>query len=176
MKISELVTNQSMGNLESFYIMEMYDAKFQKLSWYVESGAHVGIGEVEDLKVRVVIDPTSYDAYQGANLTFGVWDGKEFTEKYRNVGTLNASKIIGAVKNALVEKILEFDVKFVILVAKDNVEQRTRIYQQLAKIIAAEQKLEAPFKFDVRDCKVTLVSWLTHDITVELIDKLKSSL
>ncbi len=51
----------------------------------------------------------------------------------------NASSLIGAITNAFKEHINEYEYDFLILIAKDDVETRLKLYSRIARRLAREQ-------------------------------------
>jgi hypothetical protein len=123
-------------------IMEMLNIKFDTLVWNHEGNKDVGSGQLDDLEIRVVLDPIIYQQYHGLNLTFAVWNGKKFSEVIHAISTDKAARIIGAVTNAFKDRIKNCEWVFLTLIAKDEVEKRMRLYTHIADRLAREQLID----------------------------------
>ena len=125
-------------------IMEMLNTKFDTLTWSNEGNKDIGSGQLDDLKIRVVLDPITYQQYHGLNLTFATWNGKKFSEVIHAISTDKTAKIIGAVTNAFKDRIKEYEWDFLTLIAKDEVEveKRMRLYTHIADRLAKEQLID----------------------------------
>jgi hypothetical protein len=123
---------------ETLYIAEMLNTKFNSITWKQDGHKDIGVGLLGDIKVQVVLTSITYDKHIGLNLTFGVWDGKDFSESAGTEVDANTTSIIGAVTNALTSRIEEYEWDFLTLIAKDNVDKRMKLYTRIADRLARE--------------------------------------
>jgi len=124
---------------EYWPIFEMLNTKFDNsLNWNIEAGKDIAIGTLDDLKIKISIDPISYEKLVGLNLVFGIWDGEDFKELAGSIKTQISAKIIGAVTNAFKERIDHYEWDFLTLIAKDNVETRMKLYTRMADRLSRE--------------------------------------
>jgi hypothetical protein len=107
--------------------------------WRSENGMLLGVGRLDDVDIELKISSLKYQEYNGCNLAFATYRDGAPVEVFRNEFGSFASKIFGAVVNGLKPKLDEYHVDFVCLVAKDNVEKRTTVYNLIAHRIARER-------------------------------------
>lgn len=119
--------------LEPLDLFEAFDTRFDNVLHWEAKGANLeAIGHLDDEQIKVILNPIKYQKYNGVNLVFQVLDHKTnaFSEK---IGTSksSSSRIIGAVQNAFVDKINDFKFDFVVAVAKDNLDSRSKLYSAI---------------------------------------------
>jgi hypothetical protein len=130
------------------YLTEVLDEKFKTVEWEKFSSTKDGDGEfgyatIHDIKIRMIIHHLVKDNI--VNLTFGVWDDK--LQKFSaNIGTIKTEHVIsmmGAITNALIDRIQEHKYEYLIIGAKDAVEKRMSLYKRIAK------KIQSKFNFEL---------------------------
>lgn len=125
--------------LESFPIMEMLNTKldepivwkqdnqWDKCECSIDSGA---------IKLKLVISAITYKKLSGLRVGFLLWNGTDYVEQIGAVPTLKSAKIIGAVTNALLDRLNHYDWDYVVADAKDGVEVRMKLYTRIVERIA----------------------------------------
>ena len=152
---------------EYFPIFEMLDTKFSTLVWKHEGTKLVGFGEIEKFKIKIDFDPITYAGHDGINISFALLEGSEYTEKFQDKNTVEASKIIGAVTNAIKLQLDKLDWSFIVVVSKDNVEARHRLYVRIADRVRKELLLNQT-DFSKGSDKVLILSKLTSSELEEI--------
>lgn len=158
-------------------VLEMLDTKFDSLSWIVHSDRVEGTGIINKdnaIQIKLTVKPVTYADVEGVNVTFAVYDGTKYTEVFQNNDARNSAQIIGAVTNALKDKLDEFEWDFITLIAKDNVSSRSRLYTHIADRISKERGLGF-IDFNTRNAHVTLLTSLTADQTRKLVDSITNT-
>lgn len=123
---------------EFFPIVEMLATMFDSISWQVQEGKDIGEGTLGKLRVQLIIEPISYHELRGLNLIFKVWTGSEFSELTASIETQQAASLIGAVTNAFKTQVKHYTWDFLMLVAKDNLQARSKLYTRIADRICRE--------------------------------------
>jgi len=149
----------------------MQNTKFDSLEWKHEGRQLNGYGNLDDLKIKVILDPITYANYRGINVTFAVFDGTQYSESFKDKGTLNSGKIIGAVTNAIKDQLTQHHWDFVVIISKDNVESRHKLYVRIAHRFVRELGL-GEMELDHNGEKVLVLSKLS---SVEL-NKIKTEI
>jgi len=144
---------------EYFPIIEMLNSKLENLEWKQEGTKLVGFGEIEKFKIKINLDPITYAGYDGINVSFALLEGSVYTEKFQDKNTVEASKIIGAVTNAIKLQLDKLDWSFIVVVSKDNVEARHRLYVRIADRVRKELLLNQT-DFDHGNNKILILSKL----------------
>ncbi len=155
-------------------LLEMLDTTFDTLSWSTHDNGVEGVGSIGDFQVKLTLTSVTYAELDGVNVTFAVYDGAKYTEVFQNADTKNSALLIGAVTNALKDKLSEFEWDFVLLVAKDNISSRSKLYPHIAKRISKERGL-GYVEFNVRNSHITLLTSLPADETRSLVDNIINS-
>lgn len=152
-------------------IMEMLDTKFDSINWLDSPIGTLGTGTVKGTNVQIKLTPITYDQYSGVNITFAVQSGNEYTEVFQDNDSRQAAYIIGAVTNAVKDKLAQFDWDFIVLIAKDNVEARSRLYTRIADRLQREQQLGYS-TLEVRGVHLTVMSQLPREQVTDLLRKI----
>lgn len=152
---------------EYFPILEMLDTQFSTLVWNHNGQKLVGLGEIEKFKIKIDLDPITYAWHDGINVSFAMLEGSDYTEKFQDKDTVEASKIIGAVTNAIKLQLDKLDWSFIVVVSKDNVEARHRLYVRIADRVRKELFLNQT-DFDRGSDKVLILSKLTSSELEEI--------
>jgi hypothetical protein len=158
---------------EFFPIMEMLDTEFDKIEWKQEGLQINGYGNLGDIKARVTLDPISYNKIDGINLTFAIFDGQKYDEAFKDQGTLNSGKIIGAVTNAIKHQLSLHNWDFVMIVSKDNVEVRHKLYVRIASRFSRELSL-SKMELDKDNDKIIILSKLSNEKLAKIKDEIES--
>lgn len=146
MRLSELCTSPVY-----FDIMEMMNRKFDSAPrWKRVGDVDVADASVDEAEVRVNLEPIVYYGVKGVNISFEVKD--ESVEYAQTAGTIQgsvklASAIIGAVSNAVLDRLQEYEWSFVIFAAKDNIETRMKLYTRVADRIRRTRRHLGLYKF-----------------------------
>lgn len=122
-------------------IFETLNTQFEDLKWQTEGNKDVAYGEVDGIKIKLILDPINFKEWSGMNLTFSVWDGKIYKETIGAIQTEKFAKIVGAITNAFKARVKDYDWDFLLLIAKDEVEKRMRLYTSIANRIFRELRL-----------------------------------
>lgn len=139
----EITLEQKRINTENTFkewwpILEMLDTKFNSIKWESDGIKINGVGYVDDIKIKVSLLSITYLKFNGLNLTFSIWDGKEYSESFNTIETTKAARIIGCVTNAIKDKIKEYNWDFLTIIAKDNIKSRMRLYTHISDRISRE--------------------------------------
>lgn len=118
-----------------FDLKESLDGKFDSIEWKGGKKRQVGTGKIGDETFEIYLEPRTYPiedtVYKFINVAFAkIVDGIP-SEKLQ-FNSRNASIIVGAISNALVERVSLYDFDAVIFIASDNIEDRMRIYNMIA--------------------------------------------
>lgn len=118
-----------------FDLYETLKTRFDDEAWERIGKNEVGTATLGDETFRIVLEPGTFPIdgikYRIINAAFQkIVDGKP-TEELQLSGK-NASKIVGAISNALLDRVQLFDFDGVIFIAKDHVEARMRLYNKVA--------------------------------------------
>ncbi len=127
--------------LESvFNINEIFDTKFAKTDWKLSSSSsdknEIAEIEIDGSRYQIKIEHLTYtdknkNVHEFVNATFARWNGFAFDESL-TLTTGGASKILGAIMNALRDRINHQKYSAVVFAATDNVEKRMKIYNSMA--------------------------------------------
>lgn len=151
--------------------MEMLDTKFDSLEWKHEGKQLNGYGVLGDIKTKVTLDPITYASKNGINITFSVFDGAQYSEEFKDQGTSSSAKIIGAVTNAIKEQLKSHHWDFVLIISKDNVETRHKLYVRIAHRFVRELGLGS-MELERDGEKIIILSKLAG----ETLSKIKSEI
>ncbi len=142
---------EEITGLVYFDIMEMLERKFDDIEWEVEGNEVIGVGAVDGIDVQVRLSAITYYNEQGLNVVFALKDENgKFSERsgtFKNATVKQASSIIGAVANAVIQKLDDYDWSFVTMIAKDNIETRMKLYQRIAHRIKTTRKHPELYEF-----------------------------
>lgn len=116
--------------------LEMLERTFDnELQWKDHGDACSVDGTTENIDVRVSLSSVEYYGEHGVNIVFSVkTPSGEFSQ---DIGSVKASQkqtvaIIGAVSNAVLDRIDHYDWEFVTIAAKDNIDTRMKLYNRIA--------------------------------------------
>ena len=118
-----------------FDLHETLNTHFDDQSWRQEGGKLVGDATLDGEHFRLLLEPGTFTvddiSYNFINAAFQkIIDGKP-TEKLQLTGKI-ASRIVGAVANALHDRVQLYDFDAVVFFADDNVDDRMRVYNKVA--------------------------------------------
>jgi hypothetical protein len=136
MKLSELKLEEHSDGHVYLEINEILKRKFDDLEWKRVGTTDVGSGTIDGIPIELVLDPKTYYGARWINVVFRTLNSAgEFSEKAGAVkaGIQQASAIIGAVSNAVIDRLKTYDWELVTLIAKDNIETRMKLYQHIAR-------------------------------------------
>jgi hypothetical protein len=139
MKLTDLKkpTLQEALNLEwVFDLHETLNARFDDEAWHQEGRNQVGIATLGDETFKIILQPVSYPldgiTYRAINAAFQkIVNGRPSEDLQWN--SKNASQVVGAITNALLERVALYDFDAVIFMASDNIEKRMQVYNQIAR-------------------------------------------
>lgn len=139
MKLAEVkkpTLQEALGLAWVFNLAESLDTYFADEAWSQVGSRQVGRGYLGDEEFEVYLEPGVFTIddfeYNFINASFAkMIDGKP-SEELTLTGK-SASKIVGAVANALVDRVQLYDMDAVIFFANDNVEDRMRVYNKVAE-------------------------------------------
>lgn len=159
--------------LQLDYVMclnEIFDTHVPVDRWFYRDGTLVGQLDVDGENFEILLEPGSYrlnsEQYSYINVAFEkVVNGVSTRELQFN--SKNASSIVGAIANALKDKLEEFQYDAVVLGAADNIEKRMRIYDTIANRFAKM------FRFIIRDVETNngvITILIGKDVSKDHID------
>lgn len=138
MKLNELkpTLKQALRLDWVFNLNEMLDTRFDAESWKQVEDTQVGTGKLGDEVFKIYLEPRTYIVngreYSFINVAFAkLVDGKPTQELQWNAK--NASQVVGAVQNALIERVKLYQFDALVFIAADNVEKRMLIYNKIAR-------------------------------------------
>lgn len=129
MKLHEITT--------SLILNEILDTKIPVEKWVKDGDAEIGTMDIGDDVYRIIFEKFDYDVdgviKKGLNIAFEkLHEGIGYSQKL-TLDNTSASKVLGAIYNACISKLKNTTYDAIILVAVDNVEQRMRIYNVMAR-------------------------------------------
>jgi hypothetical protein len=135
-EIKKRTLQEAMGLKWVFNISESLETRFDDEAWSQVGDKQVGQGYLGDEEFEVYLEPGTFTIddfeYSLINASFAkIIDGKP-SEELTLTGK-SASKIVGAVANALVDRVQLYGMDAVIFFANDNVEDRMRVYNKVAE-------------------------------------------
>ena len=99
--------------------------------WYKEAEKLIGVLTVEDTQYTIEFEPIVYNNFKAINVGFSrIVDGNRSQELTFNNNS--GSAVLGAISNAIREKLNDYEYDAVVFIAADNVPQRMRIYNMIA--------------------------------------------
>lgn len=139
MKLSEIekpTLQEALGLPWVFDLRETLDYNFDDEQWYSQGGKQIGDATLEGEHFRLLLEPGTFSidgyTYHFINAAFQkIVDGHP-TEKLQLTGQ-TASKIVGAIANALLERVQLYDFDAVVFFAADSVDDRMRVYNKVAE-------------------------------------------
>jgi len=158
---------------EFFPIMEMLDTEFDKIEWKYNGPLLNGYGILDDIKIKITLDPITYANCDGINITFAVFDGSQYIKEFKDQGTLSSGKIIGAVTNAIKHQLSLHNWDFVMIISKDNVEARHKLYVRIARRFIRELGL-GEMELDKNGAKVLVLSKLDNEKLAKIKDEIEA--
>lgn len=121
------------------HLNEVFDTKIPVDRWWHEGEILFGELHIDDAIYHISFEPSTYSfqtkTYNFINVAFAKFiNGTRVQTLTFNKGNpANASKVIGAILNAFYEKLKDYKFDAVTLIATDNVDQRMRIYNAIAR-------------------------------------------
>jgi len=132
-------------------ITEIFNTKVSVDSWTQRGNVLVGALTITDQQYEIYLEPrvlniSPQKSYNIINIAFAkLVDGLPSSQLTLTSG--NASSVIGAMINAMYNKLPDYDYDAVVFVARDNTEQRMRVYNNIAHTMA--QKF-GPISYDIK--------------------------
>lgn len=179
--INKPTLQEALGLVWVFDLHETLNARFDDEAWEQVGNRQVGTTLLGDETFKIVLEPISYPldgiTYRAINVAFQkLIDGQPSEDLQWT--SRNASQVVGAITNALLERVALFDFDAVIFVAADNVEKRMKIYNQVARRKWVQQglgtSLESIDLGDGRKATVLLSKELARHKQDAFIDRLKA--
>lgn len=121
--------------LELDWVEDLHESMNTKIpvdSWKQEGNELHGFIEIDSEIFRIELQPITYQEYNAINVGFSKIVDDHPTQEII-VTSKNASKVIGAVANAIMDKLNEFTYDAIVFIAASAVDQRMRIYNIVAK-------------------------------------------
>jgi hypothetical protein len=119
-----------------FNLLEMLNTRFGDEDWKQVGKQQVGTAVLGDEVFQLRLEPFTLPLgdinYQAINVAFAKMVNGEPSEQL-TLTSKNASKIVGAVTNALLERVALYDFDAVVFIAEDNIEARMTIYNKVAE-------------------------------------------
>lgn len=118
---------------------EVFDTKIPVNKWWHEDRKLVGELSIDTAIYHISLEPRTYEfqskVYSFINITFSkIVNGEPIqTLTFDKDNPVNASKVIGAIINALYDKLTAYHYDAIVMIAMDNVQQRMRIYNSVAE-------------------------------------------
>lgn len=138
MKLSEVkpTLQEALGLRWVFDLYESMNARFDDEAWHREGSTEVGNAEIDGEQFKIILEPGTYPiggyTYSFINAAFQkIIDGKPVNDL--QLTSKNASKIVGAISNALLDRVQLHDFDAVLFIADDNSEDRMRVYNKIAE-------------------------------------------
>ena len=132
MKLNELFTD--VENLN-----EVFNTHVDIDSWKFRNNSLIGTLNVNNETFEIEFEPKKYSInnkqFTFINIAFSKLIDGHSSQALQNNST-SPSMIIGAITNAIIKKLDEFNYDAVIFVAIDNIDKRMRIYNAVAKKFA----------------------------------------
>lgn len=125
--------------LESFPIMEMLNTKLDEpVVWEQEHQQDICKCSIDNgsIGLKLVISAITYKQLSGLRVGFLLWNGTDYVEHIGAVSTISSAKVIGAVTNALLDRLNDYEWDFIVADAKDAVAVRMKLYTRIVERIA----------------------------------------
>ena len=134
-EISKPTLQEAMGLDWTFDLFETLNTKFDDEAWVRHKKGEIGTAILGDETFQLHLEPITMPIdginYRAINVAFAkMVDGKPSQEL--TLTGKNASKIVGAITNALLERVELYDYDAVIFIARDNIDARMTIYNKIA--------------------------------------------
>lgn len=117
-------------------VNEVFDTKISPDKWEQRNNQLVGTLSIDQTTYEIYLEPADYSIKDKTFNIINVAFAKIVNEQPdRNLSLNNksASKIFGAIINALLEKIKQFEYDAIVFIARDNIEKRMSLYNQIAR-------------------------------------------
>lgn len=101
-------------------------------SWQQNGNELHGFIQINDELFRIELQPITYQQHNAINIGFSKIVNDHPTQELSLTST-NPSTIIGAIANAIVDKLDDFEYDAIVFIAASAVDQRMRIYNIVAK-------------------------------------------
>lgn len=170
---------------EILHLNEVFDTKIPVNKWRSQGRTLTGELNIDNAVYHISLEPSTYKfqtkIYNFINITFAkIVNGEPIqTLTFDKENPANASKVIGAIVNALYDKLTGYQYHAIVMAAMDNVQQRMRIYDSVARWKGA--KLGASVLYDIpllKGGKATIIfdknfDREAHDDFVKFVSTLK---
>lgn len=154
--------------------MEIQNTSFDKIEWKLEGALLSGYGIIDNVNIKVILDPITYGSMNGINVTFAVLQGIKYEESFTDKNTLISAKIIGCVTNAIKSQLTNFNWDFISVISKDNIESRFKLYLRISNRISRELGLSV-LEIDKNKAKILVLSKLSNEELSLIKDKIENS-
>lgn len=122
--------------ITSFILNEIFDTVIPVDKWELQGPVEIGVLYVGTDEYRILFEKFEYDVNgalkNGLNIAFEKWINGEYSQKLA-LDNSSASKILGAIYNACLDKLKKTNYDAIIFVAVDNTEKRMNIYNAMAR-------------------------------------------
>ena len=139
MKLNDIkkpTLQEALGLEWVFDLHETLNARFDDEAWHQQGSRLVGDAIIDGEHFRLLLEPGTFPIdgffYHFINAAFQKIVDGEPTEKLQLTGR-SASRIVGAIANALLERVQLYDFDAVVFFAADNVDDRMRVYNKVAE-------------------------------------------
>lgn len=134
--IKKPTLQEALGLAWVFDLHETLNARFDDEAWHQQGAKLIGDAFIDGEHFRLLLEPGTFPidgfTYHFINVAFQkIVDGKP-TEKLQLTGR-SASRIVGAIANALLERVQLYDFDAVVFFAADSVDERMRVYDKVAE-------------------------------------------
>lgn len=131
MKLHEITSSQNL------ILNEILDTKIPIEKWATINDAEIGTLNIDEDEYRIIFEKFDYDVNgeikKGLNIAFEKQEQSGGYSQKLTMDNASASKVLGAIYNACIVKLRNTTYDAIILVAVDNLEQRMRIYNVMAR-------------------------------------------
>jgi hypothetical protein len=152
MKLQEVFADPSFGRggkiMENCLRMnEVFDTRIPVDNWVHTNNGEYGDISIDDTDYRIELEFLSYpingSEIEAVNIAFGkVVNGISTGEL--TLDTKNTSKVFGAILNAALDKIKEYNFDAILFMAANNIEKRMQLYNRLARWVAKSYSYMIP--------------------------------
>ena len=89
-----------------------------------------------EIRLKLVLSAITYKNLSGLRVGFLLWDGNQYVEHIGAIATMKSAKIIGAVTNAFIDRLIHYNWDFAVADAKDGIDIRMKLYVRIVERIA----------------------------------------
>lgn len=135
MKLEQLFENIDSNDL--LVLNEIFNTKIPVDEWKQIDGETIhGYITVNNERYVIILEARTYNFNSNSvpfvSVAFAKIDEQGIMSRELTLDNKSASKVIGAITNGLYDKLSQYDVNIIVFVARDNVQQRMRVYNYVA--------------------------------------------